>query len=615
MNKTQKKVLITGIIGIVIFVLGLVLFIVGLNVKRPVVTYMNTDGTVIATEKLAIGNSSALGLRPVSPDKDLDRGYTRIFKGWKIEGVDGLVQVVKMEEDKDIVATAVYEKVPMNYQITYDLKGGILPEGKTNPTSYTIEKYIVLEKPVQEGCEFLGWYQVGTNKEFNTIKKGNVGALNLYAKWDAPEYTINYELNGGTCDNLVTSYSVLDTITLPTPTKEGLVFDGWYTTPNYEEGTKVSKIEKNVSLGNFKVYAKWDYEVTYECNGGFVALSTPLTYNSLFEIELPIPTLIGKKFAGWYDNEELSGQPVEKISTGETGNKTFYAKWEQVEDGVIFVENGIKYMFFGSYPQNVVTDYVLVEELSALTPSEETGYYELNGELYVKVSAKPYNIAVSFDNAVVSLDKKGAEVKSKQIKSQDYFFKVQPIKWRVLEDKDGVVTLLSEYVLSGQKFATSGNDYSTSAVRAWLNEEFYNQAFSALEQEKILETEVDNSSDTTASNKNGYACDNTVDKVYLLSYKEAKSTKYGFNYIYDTDDSAKNARTSEYARALGLAVSTLKNSIGCANWMLRSPYASENSISIVKCLGTNVNDVINIIVQSAQASETYGVRPVIKINK
>ena len=349
MDKAQKKVLITGIIGIVVFVLGLVLFIVGLSIKRPVVTYVNSDGAVITTEKIAVGKSSALELRPVSPDKDADWGYTRVFRGWKIEGVEGLVQKVEITEDKDIVATAVYEKVPMNYQISYDLKGGSLPEGVTLPVSYNIEKYIVLPQPVLEGCVFKGWFKVGTDQEFSTIKRGNVGALSLYAKWEAPAYTINYELDGGTSNELVTSYTVLDSITFPTPKKEGYVFEGWYTTPNFEEDTKITKIVNDISLGNITLYARWDFEVTYECNGGFVALNTPKTYNSSFEIVFPIPTLIGKKFAGWYDNEELSGSAIEKINKGETGNKTFYAKWEQVEDGVIFVENGIKYMFFGFY--------------------------------------------------------------------------------------------------------------------------------------------------------------------------------------------------------------------------------------------------------------------------
>ena len=57
---------------------------------------------------------------------------------------------------------------------------------------------------------------------------------------------------------------------------------------------------------------------------------------------LPIPTKTGYTFAGWYDNEALSGSPVTAIPATDTGNKTYYAKWLSTDAGVASVSvNGV----------------------------------------------------------------------------------------------------------------------------------------------------------------------------------------------------------------------------------------------------------------------------------
>ena len=121
---------------------------------------------------------------------------------------------------------------------------------------------------------------------------------------------------------------------------------------------------------------------------------------------------------------------------------------------------------------------------------------------------------------------------------QTYYFKVEPIKWRVLEEADGTYTLLSEYIIDNQVFCTSrdnrtigdqtiyANNYEHSTIREWLNNAFYNKAFSTPEKGSILTTLVDNSASTTASSTNPYFSNNTMDKVYLLSYQESISSTY-----------------------------------------------------------------------------------------
>ena len=81
------------------------------------------------------------------------------------------------------------------------------------------------------------------------------------ASWTAKAYTIQYELDGGTNnpDN-PTTYSILSAITLKAPTKEGAVFDGWYTNAGFT--TSITQI----AIGTYQsgntpltLYAKWKY--------------------------------------------------------------------------------------------------------------------------------------------------------------------------------------------------------------------------------------------------------------------------------------------------------------------------------------------------------------------
>ena len=70
-------------------------------------------------------------------------------------------------------------------------------------------------------------------------------------------YTINYDLAGGTCDALLTSFEEGTTIVLPTPTKDGNTFLGWYEIVDNTE-VKVT----NVTNKNYNLIAKWQSNVS-----------------------------------------------------------------------------------------------------------------------------------------------------------------------------------------------------------------------------------------------------------------------------------------------------------------------------------------------------------------
>jgi len=156
-----------------------------------------------------------------------------------------------------------------------------------------------------------------------------------------------------------------------------------------------------------------------------------------------------------------------------------------------------------------------------------------------------------------------------------YWFKYEPITWRVLDVVSGKAFLMANLVLDSQDYyySTSNrtigeatiypNNYKESHIRSWLNATFYNTAFTAEEKARIQTTNVDDSVASTGYHPNTYACANTSDKVFLLSYVEATNATYGLSTT-----TSRQLKPSAYAQSQGVITNT---SNGNSIWWLRSP--------------------------------------------
>lgn len=216
------------------------------------------------------------------------------------------------------------------------------------------------------------------------------------------------------------------------------------------------------------------------------------------------------------------------------------------------------FIYFGEYPQTIKTDSVTV---SATTDSR--GYYlGSDSAYYAKVAATPYNSGYTFST--------GTPVTS----GTEYYFKVEPIKWRILSEISGESLLLCESILANMAFnSENSSNYSISEVRAWLNAEFYNKAFTTSQKTSILTTEVDNSINSNRPElyTSDY-CDNTNDKIFLPCYQELVNANYGFSN--SSNFSATRERlASDYSRATGINMSTDNSYYGNGVWWSRSPMA------------------------------------------
>lgn len=146
-----------------------------------------------------------------------------------------------------------------------------------------------------------------------------------------------------------------------------------------------------------------------------------------------------------------------------------------------------------------------------------------------------------------------------------------PITWKVLEKEGGKVLLLSEKCLDSKPFNEkwSSVTWETCSLRAWLNDEFYVEAFSESERASILVTTVKPGNNTDYKISGGNA---TNDKIFLLSITEAEELLDG-----DSGPCPSTAQATEYAKEQGAYIAPNGNTW----WRLRSPGIDQRGAAYV----------------------------------
>jgi len=161
--------------------------------------------------------------------------------------------------------------IPRAYTITVNLNGGNL--ATSVPATYTIQSaLIVIPNPTRNGFTFNGWYNNPSfaGNQTASIATGSTGHRSFYARWTVIEFSINFGLNGGEFTGTPPSTFTIenDLITLPTPTRHGFNFVGWFTNSAFT-GTPQTGILAG-STGNRTFFAQWElqtFTVTFFVGG------------------------------------------------------------------------------------------------------------------------------------------------------------------------------------------------------------------------------------------------------------------------------------------------------------------------------------------------------------
>ncbi|MBP5358614.1 MAG: hypothetical protein J6Y69_05445 [Treponema sp.] len=272
------------------------------------------------------------------------------------------------------------------------------------------------------------------------------------------------------------------------------------------------------------------------------------------------------------------------------------------------------YVLFGDWPQTIKASDVEVDETQNVTMGANTYYLGSDYNYYAKCTENAYESNYTYSD--------GTTVAQASANSYKYF-KVEPIKWRVLtNDYNGKKLLLAENILTANvKYydypdvnrsiggtTVYPNNYKESRIRAYLNgysyelksdsstsqttnseysgKGFLQSAFTASAQNRIATTNVDNSARSTNTDSNAtqwsgginsHACEDTSDKIFLLSEQEVTKAEYGFAdynvYKGDSNGTTSSTRirmTTDYAKANYAYQNTTAGYGGW--WWLRTPY-------------------------------------------
>ena len=271
--------------------------------------------------------------------------YLRIGQDGAWDDFNSMADISGTEIKSFICETDINE-----FSINYHLNGG--KNASDNPTTYIADNNIVfgntavsgstlIKNPTKEHYIFKGWYTAENGGEKYESNKKYSGNLELYARWEAQKEQVTFNGNGGTISGSSTKEVAYGTAygTLPTATRTGHTFLGWYTAS--ENGKKVDSTTICQDTG--MLYAHWKksvYTVNLDANGGKTnAVSKTVTYGEVYgtfpDVERP-----GYTFKGWY-TEKSGGNKVDaKSIVNIAKNHTLYAQWVPLSYELEFDANG-----------------------------------------------------------------------------------------------------------------------------------------------------------------------------------------------------------------------------------------------------------------------------------
>ena len=291
--------------------------------------------------------------------------------------------------------------------------------------------------------------------------------------------------------------------------------------------------------------------------------------------------------------------------------------------------NPVKYtrdgdnIYFGYWPQTLERDETVIAKLNEIAgtpplPRDKENPYNweshegttymwqkiviYNGTKYLGVQMNDYRAS-----GVYSLT--SYIMKNGYFTFEVYWFKYEPIKWRILTTSGDSAYIMSDIALdsfsiqpdryqgfyneeygvfrkdqNGNMDGTFANNWEYCFLRRWLNETFYNEVFNDLQKEIIQTTHLDNTARSCNPNdypkyygygekagKNKFAdqCKNTDDKIFLLSLRDITTTAYGFNKDVKAEDPARNLQATDFAKLQVAPMNT--NDKKYVTWYTRSP--------------------------------------------
>ena len=335
--------------------------------NRYVINYDANGGVASVSEQTVTYGLNYTTTTAVRP------GYS--FLGW----YNGTTKITGGEWRYANDLTLVAKWSAKNYSISYLLDGGT--NSSYNPSIYYTGSSVMLREPTRTGYTFIGWTYDGQSTPIKdvVINPNQYGDQTYIANWEANKYNVTFDANGGNCNTNSSTATYGNYTSLPTPTRTGYTFLGWY-----DGSIKISNNGYWQVAYDVKLTAKWkpvDYNITYILDSGSNEFN-PTSYTITSDtFTLAEPVKEGYEFIGW--TYEGQSEPVKLVTveTGSTGERVFTANWRAKSFTVAFDVNGGYYDI--GYIESLEVTYDDYCELPVpyKTGHEFVGWY-FNGNKY-----------------------------------------------------------------------------------------------------------------------------------------------------------------------------------------------------------------------------------------
>lgn len=313
--------------------------------------------------------------------------------------------------------------------VTFNANGGSVTT--SNKKVFINTPYGTLPTPERNNYIFDGWYTSsnGGTKITSSTNVTLTANQTLYAHWieeekddETAKLTITFDPMGGKVSpaskkgEFNTPYG-----SLPTPTRNGYVFLGWYTVKG-GGGNEVTSTHYVMRNYDHTLYAHWDVSddqtciITYNANGG-IEPPSPQTVNEGERVTISNEKLSrsGYEFLGWSKNassNKADYTPGQKVTINE--DITLYAVWKAKDESFVLTIGDTKANVFGQIKYNDVAPIIennrtmlparfIAENLGAdvewidktrcvLITKEDTEIEIFIGNEYAKVNGKKYKL-------------------------------------------------------------------------------------------------------------------------------------------------------------------------------------------------------------------------------
>lgn len=285
---------------------------------------------------------------------------------------------------------------------------------------------------------------------------------------------------------------------------------------------------------------KYEWETHYKkIKDGFISFTTFIVcYYGVDETKFPPEftlfkkiNLMNKKRALFELNEyikEVLSEQLKKVDIKEINKDKLKQK--------LLSKNQEEYILFGMYPQTVKDDNVEIMETN-------DGIYNLgsDGNRYYSFIATPHYDGIYFSNNQLI------------VSGEKYFFKVEPVKWKILKKEEDALLLITKDVIDAHMYDSVTWNYHTSNIKKYLDTEVYEMMFNEMERDLIK-------------------IENDIGRIFLLDRKFYTTSQYPtYKDTRDTDQ-AREKKPTDFAKAKGAFVSSSINYSGNTYYWLRTSY-------------------------------------------